>query len=71
VAEGTPQYVASVAHSHTGEFLRRYYAQTAISPAAIFPVPPPSAIANGSGVKLRAKAPSPRTAPRPKAELVS
>jgi excinuclease ABC subunit A len=71
VAEGTPQYVATVAHSHTGEFLRRYYAQTAISPAAIFPVPPPSTRANGSGVKLRAKAPSPRTAPRPKAELVS
>jgi excinuclease ABC subunit A len=71
VAEGTPQYVATVAHSHTGEFLRRYYAQTAISASAIFPVPPPPTRANGSGVKLRAKAPSPRTAPRPKAELVS
>ena len=26
VAEGTPEYVSTIANSHTGEFLRRYYA---------------------------------------------
>ena len=34
VAEGTPEYVSTIAHSHTGEFLRRYYAQYFESPAA-------------------------------------
>jgi excinuclease ABC subunit A len=35
VAEGTPEYVSTIAHSHTGEFLRRYYAQSPGSPSAM------------------------------------
>jgi len=35
VAEGTPEYVATVAHSYTGEFLRRYYAQTGGLPVTV------------------------------------
>jgi excinuclease ABC subunit A len=73
VAEGTPEYVSTVAHSHTGEFLRRYYAQTSISASG----PPPVATAlpkvelspNGNHHESRPKAA--RVPRKRKAELVS
>ncbi|HTV04048.1 MAG TPA: excinuclease ABC subunit UvrA [Acidobacteriaceae bacterium] len=37
VAEGTPEQVARVAHSHTGEFLRRYYEGSGVDGPSVPP----------------------------------
>ena len=64
IAEGTPEYVATVAGSYTGEFLRRYYAQTGELSLPGDAMPQKSAAAkNGSK-------PVSRRAPRKKLELV-
>jgi len=73
VAEGTPEFVATVAHSHTGEFLRRYYTQTGDLPASVetlpvFPAPPAST--NGTSHAPKPK-PATSASRKRKAELVS
>ncbi len=69
VAEGTSEYVSTVAHSHTGEFLRRYYAQTPNLPAIATPLPKIELSSNGNH---HAPKPKPaRAARKRKAELVS
>lgn len=50
IAEGAPEQVARVAHSHTGEFLRRYYEDSSVTPAEIVKI---SAKKNGAGSKSR------------------
>ncbi len=73
IAEGTPEYVATVAHSHTGEFLRRYYNQTGNPPLTSQTLPPVDSpvlpASNGSSHTSKAKAARPVR--RRKAELVS
>jgi excinuclease ABC subunit A len=72
VAEGTPEFVATVAHSHTGEFLRRYYTQTGSAPAASLAQPQPPMATNGNQTPTKTKAAATPKAPRKrKAELVS
>jgi excinuclease ABC subunit A len=70
IAEGTPEFVASVAHSHTGEFLRRYYTQTGGLPAVLEPLPLIAGSSNGTNHSIKTKAPARSTRKR-KAELVS
>jgi excinuclease ABC subunit A len=55
VAEGTPEQIASVKGSHTGEFLRRFY-ETAQGKASIAPVETFALTPNGSGQKRRKSA---------------
>jgi excinuclease ABC subunit A len=72
VAEGTPEYVATVAGSNTGEFLRRYYTQTGGLPPT--PIAIPSATAtpsNGSKPASNHKTVPARASRRRKPELVS
>ena len=69
VAEGAPEYVASVAHSYTGEFLRRYYAQTPDLPVASDPLPEFELSPNGNHHSPRDK--TNRAPRRRKPELVS
>jgi excinuclease ABC subunit A len=72
VAEGTPEFVATVAHSHTGEFLRRYYTQTGSAPAASLAQPQPPMATNGNQTPTKTNAAATPKAPRKrKAELVS
>jgi len=61
IAEGPPEQIASVEHSHTGEFLRRYYEQIAngdrhenSKPAAVASLP--IATTNGNSQKNGRKA---------------
>jgi excinuclease ABC subunit A len=78
VAEGTPEFVSTVANSHTGDFLRRYYAQTGSlpGPSLTLPSATKAASTNGhaSGTKepqaARAK-PAARGRRKPTPELVS
>jgi excinuclease ABC subunit A len=71
IAEGTPEYVSAVAQSHTGEFLRRYYAQTGAVPVIGLPLPQIHT-ANGNSTLLKpATKPVRRKPGKPKAELVS
>ena len=48
IAEGTPEFVATVAHSHTGEFLRRYYTQTGSMPVKPESLPVTEITSNGN-----------------------
>ena len=50
IAEGAPEQVARIAHSHTGEFLRRYYEDSNASSAELIKI---SAERNGSKAKPR------------------
>ncbi|AXC13414.1 Excinuclease ABC subunit A [Acidisarcina polymorpha] len=69
IAEGTPEYVATIAHSHTGEFLRRYYSQTGSLPANVVTLSKQENVSNGSHALSKAK---PARVPRKrKTELVS
>jgi excinuclease ABC subunit A len=70
VAEGTPEFVATAAHSHTGEFLRRYYTQAGGLPGKAEMLPPVTMSSNGTNHSPKAKAPA-RAPRKPKAELVS
>jgi excinuclease ABC subunit A len=71
VAEGTPEFVATVAHSHTGEFLRRYYTQTGGLPQETLPLPEVKSSSNGASHPLKAKPASTRAPRKRKAALVS
>jgi excinuclease ABC subunit A len=75
IAEGPPEHVSTVSESHTGEFLRRYYAQAAAVPAVVETPPEPTALPEDLPKNLSAngKSPAPkRKTPRKrKAELVS
>jgi excinuclease ABC subunit A len=55
VAEGTPEQIAGVKGSYTGEFLRRFY-ETAQGQASIAPVDTFALTPNGSGPKRRKSA---------------
>jgi len=66
VAEGTPEYVSTIAPSHTGEFLRRYYAQTPGLPAITHALPSVELSQNGNHSSPKAK-----TSRKRKPELVS
>jgi excinuclease ABC subunit A len=50
IAEGPPEQVAGMAHSHTGEFLRRYYEGSGINSDDFVKI---SAESNGAGQKPR------------------
>ncbi len=69
IAEGTPEFVATVAHSYTGEFLRHYYNQSPSAAAVAQTLPAPDASQNGNHHSPPAKAARP--ARKRKAELVS
>src|SRR5277367_1224572 len=69
IAEGTPEYVSTIAHSHTGEFLRRYYAQSPSLAAVATPLPKFELSSNGNHPAHKPKAA--RDARKRKAELVS
>ncbi len=72
IAEGTPEYIATVAHSYTGEFLRRYYTQTSGMPATVLNLPQLPPATNGSRTTTKAKSSETQREPRKrKAELVS
>jgi len=53
VAQGTPEYVATVAQSYTGAFLRRYYTQAGALPLHAEPLAVEAA-SNGSGHSRKA-----------------
>jgi excinuclease ABC subunit A len=52
VAEGTPEQIAGVNGSHTGEFLKRFY-ESAQGQASIAPLEPFALTSNGSSAKRR------------------
>jgi excinuclease ABC subunit A len=75
VAEGTPEAVAGVSGSHTGEFLRRYYAEHPSESIALHPTPAPSPSSRASeperaerasSTKKRARQQTTRRAAQPK-----
>jgi excinuclease ABC subunit A len=72
IAEGTPEYVSTVVPSHTGEFLRRYYAQTGVVPDIGLPLPSIATSTNGIDAQPKS-APKQvrRKSAKPQAELVS
>jgi excinuclease ABC subunit A len=53
IAEGTPEQVARVAHSHTGEFLRRYYEESGPNAFNSTSDEPVKISARGNGAKSR------------------
>ncbi len=70
VAEGTPEYVSTIAHSHTGEFLRRYYAQSP-SVASLSATTLPEFELSSNGNHRAPKAKAARATRKRKPELVS
>jgi excinuclease ABC subunit A len=77
IAEGTPEYVATVTNSHTGQFLRRYYGESnapAVQSVSLPPaiMPAVKASKNGSSHSSKAKPAAPaRPGRKRKPELVS
>ena len=55
VAEGTPEEVARVAQSHTGEFLRRYYEGSASQGSGVAPIQTVKISTRASGAKPRTR----------------
>ncbi|HZD48339.1 MAG TPA: excinuclease ABC subunit A, partial [Silvibacterium sp.] len=66
VAEGTPEHVSTIDRSYTGEFLRRYYAQTSTLPAAGDALPSFELSPNGNH-----RSPKSKVSRKRKPELVS
>jgi hypothetical protein len=58
VAEGTPEYIASVANSYTGKFLRSYYTHTGEVPLAPLTLPIVEVTQNGNRHASKAKTPA-------------
>jgi excinuclease ABC subunit A len=72
IAEGTPEYVASVANSYTGEFLRAYYTHTGGIPTDTMTLPAIEVAKNGHGPasKVKDNATKPAKARKKKPALV-
>ena len=71
VAEGTPEYVSTIAHSHTGEFLRRYYAQSPNAIPGMTATTMPEFALSSNGNHRPPKAKPARATRKRKPELVS